>query len=124
MKNLTSEDIVVQRQDGTRFTLRASKQVPIIKTVLGDVIGELNGAVILTSTTKVVDFEQLILNRADAPFIVSKEVFNALPCNAIEFITPDLGSSAIRNTFKEVHAVTQFISKSPLATVRFADPIK
>ena len=111
MKNLTSAKLIVQQSNGYRFVLPAADYVPTIKVVQGRPLGELDGVTVCTLTTRIVDFGGIILDHRDAPFIVNKEVFNALPCDAIDFITPDLGSSAIRNDGEESCIITQFISK-------------
>lgn len=119
MKNLTSEAITIQCSKGGRITLQPARVTPTLEVADGGPVGELNGVLICTLTTRVVDFSGIALDRKEAPFIVSADIFQTLPCNATDFITPDLGMSAIRNSFNEVHAVTQFISKTPLANIPF-----
>ncbi len=119
MKNLTDRDIVVQRENGTRFVLPAAKSVPVLRQIPGVVMGVFNGVLIQGEDVNYVDFSDVEwVSGAEGPFVVERNIFDALPDSAIDYITPDLGTSAVRNAYRNVQAVTRFCAKSKIpATV-------
>jgi hypothetical protein len=113
MKNLTDRDVIVQRENGTRFILVAAKGVPVLRHIPGTIMGVLNGVLIQGEDVSYVDFSDVELEAgSQGPYIVERNIFDALPASATDYITPDLGSSAVRNAYKNVQAVTRFCAKS------------
>lgn len=112
MKNLTSSTITVQRPDGSRFILTPAPQTPQLVTKQPVLLGCLDDVAIYTQPHTVVDFGTIPFSKEEHPYIVTREIFDALPSDAVEFITPDYGPSAVMNTFQHVHAVTRFIAKA------------
>lgn len=112
MKNLTGRAITIQRDDHTRVVIPPEATTPIIAVGEEETpLGIINGIDVIVAPQKAVLWNGLNLSTHDQPFIVSRDIFDLLPHDATEFVTPDLGTSAIRNTFGEVHAVTRLIAK-------------
>jgi hypothetical protein len=110
MKNLTPSVIVLIRQNGTRASLPASATCPTIEDVPAEVVGYLGDLKIVRQAHKVVHFHGLTDSREILPFVVSKEVFDALPDDAVDFVTCDV-ESAIVNGLGLPHVIRRFIGK-------------
>lgn len=120
MKNLTIDPIRLIRQDTTRAELPPCMTPPKVVVRNEEVLGTLGSIEIVRERYVSVDFGDLVLNKTDEPFIVSREVFDALPPDRIEFITPDFDTS-IRNAFGAPHVIRRFIAKAG-ATYRAPQP--
>lgn len=119
MKNLTPFTLIIQRENGTRFRLLAADVTPTVEYKPAIVRGTLNGVEIYARSSKRVNFEGITLKREDAPFIVTKEVFDALPDSAIEFITVDPTKVTYHDLGNKVHK--GFISKTDVEVIPFAE---
>lgn len=113
MKNLTANTISLIRQDGSRAHLPAAPVAPTVIKEPSVFIGCLGSLEIIREPVTRVDFSGIELNPQDQPFVVTREVFDALPADRIEFITPDL-ESAILNGLRVPHVIRRFIAKAGL----------
>jgi len=116
MKNLTATGISLFRQNGTRAYLPASPVTPTVEDVAAEVVGYLGGLEIIRQAYKRVHLYGLADNLAEQPFVVSREVFDALPYDAIEFVTPDY-DSAMLNGLGIPHVIRRFIAKQAVTAV-------
>jgi hypothetical protein len=117
MKNFTSVILTLQRENGTYFRLRPEDAVPVVEYREVLERGTLNGVVVYARSGKRVNFKDIVFDKKDAPFIVTKEVFDALPCTAIDFVTPDVkyyGSL-------QDDVITRLISKHDVEVIPFLD---
>lgn len=115
MKNLTDTLVTLIRQDSTRIHLPPSPTPPTVVVEGTCHLGFLDGVSVIRERRLTVDFHGMVLDPADQPYIVSREVFDALPADRVEFITPDF-DSAIANAFKIPHAIRQFVAKAGVPT--------
>lgn len=112
MKNLTGRPISIQRDDESRITIQPEAATPVIAVQHEELpLGTLNGIDVIAAEQKAILWNGLNINSFDQPFIVTQEIFDLLPHDATEFVTPDLGPSAIRNAFGGVQAITRLIAK-------------
>jgi hypothetical protein len=117
MKNLTPSVIVLIRQDGSRAYLPASATCPTIEEVPAEALGRLGELEIIRQSYKRVHFHGLTDDREKLPFIVSREVFDALPDDATDFVMCDV-ETAIVNGLGLPHVIRRFIAK-PAAQIPF-----
>lgn len=111
MKNLTLSAITIERQDKSRLQLPAAEVVP--KLILVE-----EAKVVMQGTVEMhvparyrVDFTGVDLETdRRLPFIVSREIFDALPPLSVEFVTPDY-STATYNGLNIPHILRSFIAK-------------
>lgn len=111
MKNYTGFPITIELASGRRIvvqpepiTPRVSREEPLPLGVFGDID-------IAIDVPHTVDWGGVAVDLQAQPIIVSREVFDLLPHDAVAFVTPDLGSSAIRNSFGTLFAITKLIAK-------------
>jgi hypothetical protein len=116
MKNLTPGAIHIERQNGTRVSLPPCDNPPTIKEMPGHVFGYLGGLEIVKEGYKEVDLHGLTSDSEEQLFIVTREVFDALPFYATEFVTPDL-ASAVVNGLGIAHVIRRFIAKPAMQAV-------
>jgi hypothetical protein len=116
MKNLTRDVIVFIRTDGSRATLPPCEHPPVVEIVEAEPIGYLGPLEIVRQPHRRVIFPNWQDDPKGGPYVVSKEIFDLLPCGAIEFVTPDY-HTAIMNGFKQPHLVRRFIVKPVAETM-------
>lgn len=130
MKNLTDIHLTINRTDGSRVILPPAEKQPVLRKEDACLLGFLGAIEIYREAVISVDFSGIELNAVDQPFVVSREIFDALPANMHEFVTPDLGT-AIYNSFGIMHVVQRLIAKgsaaidddpAPVAPERFRHP--
>lgn len=109
MKNLTAGPLIILRQDSTRVTLPAAEMTPRLVLRPAEVIQQ-GSLEILVPEHYEVDFTGIDLDADRVPFVVTREVFNALPEGFTNFVTPDL-ETAILNGLKIPHLIRRFIAK-------------
>ncbi len=124
MKNLTSDVIILIRQDGTRAELPACPNPPIIEIEeVGVTVGYLGELEIVRQPHKRVIFPDWVDDPKGGPYIVSKIVFDALPADATDFVTPDY-NTAILNGLKIPHVIRRFIMKASSQVIIHKKPIE
>lgn len=111
MKNLTTHSITIERQDGKRITLDPIDRPPVVRNIPPTLLGYLGNIEIIREAFKVVDFGDLVLAEEDQPFIVSKEVFDAIEPDKRAFVTPD-PDATITSGLGTWHIVRRFLVKA------------
>ncbi len=111
MKNYTGSPIILQLSTGKRITVAPEPITPRVSRVESEDIGVFGGIDIAVDIDRTIDWGGISVDLQAQPIIVSREIFDLLPADAVAFVTPDLGSSAIRNTFGSLYAVTKLIAK-------------
>jgi hypothetical protein len=117
MKNLTSSLINLAIGE-SRVQLPAPEVVPKLIVGIPTLIGVLppHHVEIVQQARTTIDFTGINLCQEDQPFIVSREIFDALPADRIEFVTPDY-DTAIMNGLGIPHVVRRLISKQGPVTI-------
>lgn len=123
MKNLTSDLIILIRQDGTRAELPPCETPPTIEPIEAEIIGYLGELEIVRQPYNKVHFHNWEIDPKGGPYIVSKLVFDALPPDRIEFVTPDY-NTAILNGLMIPHVIRRFIAKPAAKLVNNEAPAK
>lgn len=123
MKNFTSKSLVIQRENGTCVRIPPEVVGPTVEYREATVRGTLNGIEVYAPSGRKVNFGSIKFDRKDAPFIVTKEVFDALPDSAIEFVTVDPTSIRYHTVYgdKREAVVHRLISKSDLDIIPFVE---
>lgn len=110
MKNLTLSAINIIRIDNSRFSLAAAEIAPRLKMIESSRIVQQGALEIHVPAKYEVDFTGVDLSPDRTPFIVTKEIFDALPDDAINFVTPDIETATI-NGLGIPHVFRNFIAK-------------
>jgi len=121
MKNFTSKTLIIQRENGTCIRILPETEQPKVEYKEATARGTLNGIEVYAPSGKRVNFGSIKLDRKDAPFIVTKEVFDALPDSAIEFVTPDSTRQQLRWMGVNEPVVHRLISKPDLDIIPFVE---
>jgi len=111
MKNLTANPLSMLQHDGSRLALPAHSNPPTLVVQDPVILGVFFGFDIVREKVVTVDFHDIELNPQDQPFIVSREIFDALPEHRVEFVTPDY-DSAIYNALQVPHVIRRFLAKA------------
>lgn len=114
MKNLMSQPILVRGIDRSGPSILEPAEVtPKLIRQNPHLLGSLphHGANFMAEGTVTVDFTGIELNPDDQPFIVSREVFDALPEDRVEFITPDFDTTVL-TALSLPPLVTTFMAKA------------
>ena len=111
MKNLTANPLSMLQHDGSRLALPAHETPPTLVVQDPIIMGVFFGFDIVREKVITVDFHGVELHPKDQPFIVSREIFDALPADSVEFITPDY-DSAIYNALQVPHVIRRFLAKA------------
>jgi hypothetical protein len=121
MKNLTSGVIIMLRQDGSRAVLPPCETPPTLIHYPAEHVGVLGTIEIVRQSFTTVNFHGLELTKEDEPFIVGRDIFDALPPERIEFVTPDY-ESAIYNGLGIAHVIRCFVAKAGVKVIPHKQP--
>lgn len=110
MKNLMPGAITLDRQNGTRVTLPPCEHPPIITIVESEVVRYHGDIRVIHESYRQVTFPHWEDDPKGGPYVVSREVFDLLPADATEFVTPDF-DTALKNGLGRPHVVNRFIIK-------------